>query len=335
LIGALNSAERILVENYLGAKYNIPVANDVYGGDGLGFDFEVAGIGREADGTNAGGSGGGMIVEDVSFLQDDGDYWVFGHDGSSAANTTADIPVGIASRWGREFYVENTDANTTPRALGGMINLAFDFSEAGRGDLPAPGGYSVLYRADNTPGTLFTALANSVTIAGDVVAFNNLDTLALVDGFYTLGTATLPLAVELESFTATTPNRFSPVAARWTTSAEIDVLGFDVYRAVRPEEHLRSANEWLIGETPLNPVLLPGRGTPSRGADYLFMDGQWTMGEERAYFLIDIDLSGRETIHGPAFVRYIDPAQTQGEVETLDDAPESADPLPTPGDTRR
>ena len=48
--GALNTAQRTIIENYLAAKYGLTISNDKYGHQGT-HAYEVAGIGYE-DGTN-------------------------------------------------------------------------------------------------------------------------------------------------------------------------------------------------------------------------------------------------------------------------------------------
>jgi CSLREA domain-containing protein len=146
-----------------------------------------------------------------------------------------------------------------------------------------------------------------------------------------------PLAVELESFDAVAPARFAPVSVTWTTSAEIDNLGFYVYRAQR-EGDARSGS-WALANEPLNAELIPSRGTPSRGADYLWLDHESSASatDARAYFLVDLDLTGRETVHGPAFVRVLDGSATQAFVETLDasESASAAGNLKTAGRTSR
>jgi hypothetical protein len=134
-----------------------------------------------------------------------------------------------------------------------------------------------------------------------------------------------PLAVELESFSAIARTKFAPVKLEWVTSAEIDLAGFNVFRAERAE---RSA-DWTLPSEPINRELIAGEGSPNRGARYNVADERWTHGQERAYFLVDIDLSGRETIHGPVFVEYVDLAQVQGEVQDL-----PADEAETASETR-
>ncbi|OYX26203.1 MAG: hypothetical protein B7Z06_06060 [Flavobacteriales bacterium 32-35-8] len=64
---ALNEAQTIIVNNYLSAKYNMPIAsNDFYTRDNPGaagnFDYNVAGIGQATDGSNHTDSQGSGIV---------------------------------------------------------------------------------------------------------------------------------------------------------------------------------------------------------------------------------------------------------------------------------
>ena len=62
----INTAQRIIIDNYLAAKYNISLAsNDFYNEDNAGngnFDFNVAGIGQASDGTNHTDSQGTGII---------------------------------------------------------------------------------------------------------------------------------------------------------------------------------------------------------------------------------------------------------------------------------
>ncbi len=77
----LNNAQRIIVENYLAAKYGLAIANDFYAHQGL-HPNEVAGIGRE-DASNmhtAAMSAGVLQVENPSGLDVNQEYLLFGHD---------------------------------------------------------------------------------------------------------------------------------------------------------------------------------------------------------------------------------------------------------------
>lgn len=114
-----------------------------------------------------------------------------------------------------------------------------------------------------------------------------------------------PTAVKLTSFTAT---QYSDgVLLKWKTGYEVDNLGFHVYR----EE-----NGQLVRLTP-EPVagsaLLAGSRTAlTAGRHYHWWDTSvkgWGDGEIRRwgdksairYWLKDIDLSGKETMHGPVY----------------------------------
>ena len=188
---ALNNAEHTLVDNYLGAKYNITIANDKYAGDTTAngdYDLNVAGIGKEATGSNTNGNTtGGLIIDNGTFLQDDGDYLIAGQiETANATNVTTDLPTGANNRLSRVWYLDKTDTGTA----GGITNLTFDFSDSGLGGTPT-GKYRLLYRSGTT-GTF--AIVNSTanfttdnaTITGDQVTLNNVDASLLADGYYTL-----------------------------------------------------------------------------------------------------------------------------------------------------
>lgn len=199
---ALNSARRIIVENYLQAKYNdstvddLTIANDIYDGDTTvngDFDLNVAGIGQEADGDNWTAHSAGIIVQDVSFLQDNGDYLLFGHNVPANENTTDDVPTtgdwdGISdSRWDRHWYFDRTDAGVA----GGFVDILFDFSEGGM--LSTPSGptdnYRLLRRA-NPSGQfedITAACTDTTSYYGDQVIFRGVDVTCLGSNF-TLGT---------------------------------------------------------------------------------------------------------------------------------------------------
>ncbi|MEQ8821298.1 MAG: hypothetical protein RLY93_13740, partial [Sumerlaeia bacterium] len=82
------------------------------------------------------------------------------------------------------------------------------------------------------------------------------------------------------------------VSVTWSTIAETDNAGFNVYRA---------ASDGSVGEK-LNSALIPSESVFGGGAEYSFLDAVvlTKSGEERAYYLEDVDLSGKTTLHGPA-----------------------------------
>ncbi|MEK0182803.1 DUF4347 domain-containing protein, partial [Microcoleus anatoxicus] len=190
---ALNNAERTLVDNYLSAKYNITtISNDKYAGDTAAngdYDWNVAGIGKEVNGSNiSGNTTGGLKIDNGTFLQDNGDYLVAGQiETANATNVTTDLPstTGI-NRLSRVWYLDKTDVNTN----GGTANLTFDFSDSGLGGTPT-GKYHLLYRSGATGNFAYVNNATLTTstnfsITGDQVTFNNVDIGLLNDGYYTL-----------------------------------------------------------------------------------------------------------------------------------------------------
>ena len=219
----LNATERILIENYLSAKYNIPLAaNDVYDGDTGGngnFDLDVAGIGRFGGNNHTQAHAAGMIVVNDNFLQDNGDWLLFGHRTLVNSNTTAELPTGGAwsgsndVRWARHWYIDVTDAAGVNCATPGtcFVDIVFDFSEAGmNGGLP-PGGpisnYRLLKRTLDTGS--FSDIATATAIVGDQVLFQGID-VSLLGSNFTLGSldgAQSPTAVTLQAANTNTPRQ--------------------------------------------------------------------------------------------------------------------------------
>ena len=204
---ALNDAERILVENYLSSKYAVALSgNDKYDGDTVGngeFDWDVAGIGQEANGNNSTAASVGMIVANGSFLQDNGDYLMFGHNTAVNGRTAAEVPTTgdwatapAPNRWTRHWYIDVTDINSN----GGTVDITFDYSAADMTDTPVgpASNYRLLGRA-GTSGE-FSDIATATSIVGDQVIFAGVDTTLLGSNF-TLGTLDVtnsPLAVTMQ-----------------------------------------------------------------------------------------------------------------------------------------
>jgi hypothetical protein len=214
----LAAVDRLLVENYLSAKYDTTVATDVYDGDTNGngdFDLDVAGIGQLAGNQHTQAHSVGMIVRDRSFLQDDGDWLLFGHHTMTNTNTTNDLATTWSSppdprRWERHWFIDVTDAAGT---TGGTVDIIFDFGEGSMaGQLPsAPvSNYRLLSRSLDSGD--FTDIATATAVVGDQVQFLNVD-VALLGSNFTLGTldfSNSPTAVTLQQFTAV-PTAVAPI----------------------------------------------------------------------------------------------------------------------------
>ncbi|GAB4277221.1 MAG: hypothetical protein Kow0080_28040 [Candidatus Promineifilaceae bacterium] len=218
---ALNDTERILVENYLSAKYNVALsANDLYNGDDNAngdFDLDVAGIGQYGGNPHTQAHAAGMIVADRNFLRDDGDWLLFGHNVAANSNVTTDLPTsGVwataasPQRWARAFYINVTDntAGTDCTTAGTcFVDIIFDFSEGGMGG-KSPAGSASNYRLLKRTGASgpFSDIATATAIVGDQVQFLGVD-VSLLGSNFTLGTldaGNSPTAVSLQTTSVST-----------------------------------------------------------------------------------------------------------------------------------
>ena len=222
----LNAAQRVLVENYLQAKFNdsvannITISNDFYDGDTTtngDFDLDVAGIGRATSTeTHTEAHSVGMIVQNNTFLQDDGDYLMFGHLTSTNSNVATDLPGGWgadARRWARHWYIDVTDVG----GITGTVNIIFDFSEGGMGGGSNPVGPVSNYHLLGRSGTsgAFSSVTTASSISGDQVIFTGVSVGSLGSNF-TLGSenaVTSPTVVEMQSAAANTPSTFTFLTA--------------------------------------------------------------------------------------------------------------------------
>ncbi|MBA3680306.1 MAG: hypothetical protein H0W73_03825 [Bacteroidetes bacterium] len=220
---ALTSARKIIVDNYLSAKYNIPLtANDKYIGDNAAngnYDREVAGIGNESTGSNPSFSAsisGGLTISANSGLEDS-DYALAGH--AQLANYQVTVDVGGLTgtnnaRWLRIWYIDITN---TLMPLN--TDIEFDMSDGGVGSvvLGPASNYVLIYRNAQTGN--WTEVATANTIVGDRVIFNSY--VLADDGYYTIGTKnylTSPLPINLVSFKAI--KNLDKVDLSWTTFGE-------------------------------------------------------------------------------------------------------------------
>ncbi|RUA30284.1 MAG: hypothetical protein DSY76_02585 [Bacteroidetes bacterium] len=107
----LNSAQKVIIANYLAAKYNLTISNDFYAYQGT-HSYEVAGIGRfDASNTHTAAMSSGILqIENPSSMTTDGEYLIFGHDNGSISSWTAtEAPsVGNIQRIAREWRLDET-----------------------------------------------------------------------------------------------------------------------------------------------------------------------------------------------------------------------------------
>jgi hypothetical protein len=104
----INTTQRIIIQNYLAAKYGLALAsNDYYTLDDAAnsnFDHNVAGIGREsATDLHTDSRGTGIVRINNPVGLDDGEYFFWGHNSGAMTTQTTDVPVGIQSRYTRQW----------------------------------------------------------------------------------------------------------------------------------------------------------------------------------------------------------------------------------------
>ncbi len=189
----LNSAQRLIVENYLSEKYNIgftTAGNDKFGNDAnFNSDYvhNIAGIGKEADGSQTQTSSGGLYLYEWNSTLANGEYVMTAHNNTANNSTTtytgADLPAGTEASWARQWYLEKTATD------GIDVKLIFDFKEAlTDGQYPANvSNYVLLYRSAATGSYSVVTVAGQGTLDADQVYFNVADA-DLQNGYYTIGT---------------------------------------------------------------------------------------------------------------------------------------------------
>lgn len=96
-----------------------------------------------------------------------------------------------------------------------------------------------------------------------------------------------PTLVELSSLSATGMNR--AVLIEWSTDAEIDNAGFNIYRSEKENGKYIRINDYLI----------PAKGSATQGASYEYTDKDVQNRKTYYYKLEDIDFNGTATMHGP------------------------------------
>lgn len=261
----VNDAERIIIHNYLAAKYGLTLgANDVYtmdnGGNG-NYDFEVAGIGQAADGSyDKDAKGSGVVRMWNPNGLSNSEFLMWGHDNTvlnsstTAVGTAVDGTV-IQERLSRIWRVSEVGDV-------GTVSISFDFS--GVGGSPLGSNLRLLIDrdgdgfADNDVTPVVGSVSNGVATFSNV-NFQNGDR-------FTLGNtdASSPLPVELIEFKARPVDDL--VLINWTTASELNNDFFMIQRSV-------DAEDWE------DVIKVNGEGTITTRKSYQVTDTQPYLGE--------------------------------------------------------
>ena len=83
------------------------------------------------------------------------------------------------------------------------------------------------------------------------------------------------------------------VVVEWSTSSEMSVAGFNLYRSQAPDE----TGDLVTAE------LIPAQGNAYQGQKYTYTDKTANPGQVYWYWLEEVDLNGQTTLNGPIEVR--------------------------------
>jgi hypothetical protein len=260
----LNSAQRIIVNNYLAAKYNKTLTNnDLYDEDASGFDYDVAGIGRiDASNLQNDSRGSGIVrILNPNDLGDD-EFLIWGHDnGILSATNTSDIPATIQARSNRVWRVSERNSTNASNVNVGNVDIQFDFS--GLGAITVT-DLRLLIDTDND-GVFAdeTPIGSASLVSGNIYQFAAVPGATLANNrrftFATINRTQTPLPIELLSFTAKEVGQ--NVKVNWETATEINNDYFSLERSSDGQNFLQIAT-------------VDGAGNSSANLQYQYMDHQ-------------------------------------------------------------
>ena len=270
---SLNTAQTIIVHNYLSAKYNIPLtSNDIYDEDDDGdYDFEVAGIGQSSDGSNhLEAQGSGIVrIKNADDLNNN-EFLLWGHNNNPLNSTgVTDLPTGIESRLARDRRASEV----------GNISISFDLSDVPDNILV----YDLRLLIDSdgiyNSGTTITGPPNF--IGSDIYEWDNVNIQN--NDHFTIGSVnalTTPLPTELNEFKITNIENQS-VKIEWETATETNNDFFNVERS-------SDGNNWE------NIKNIKGAGNSNKTINYYFVDDNPYIGKSY-YRLKQTDFNGQIT----------------------------------------
>jgi hypothetical protein len=281
----LNAAQRIIVDNYLAAKYGRTLSSsDLFvqdlpaNGD---YDHDVAGIGRVSSSsqhTNSRGSGIVQISNPTGLGNDE--FFIWGHDnGALGTFGVTDHPPTVQGRWQRVWRPSEVSSTGAAVDVGG-INITFDLTGLG----PVTAGHLRLLVDTDNDGFFIdeTPIGGAAAVGGNQYRFSNVTAIANSLRF-TLATTDemmTPLPVELTSFTAVAKGD-GEVQLDWSTASEHDNDRFDV-------ERLSDGEKWLTVLT------VDAIGNSATTTDYTALDTDVPSGVQY-YRLRQTDLDGTST----------------------------------------
>lgn len=207
-------------------------------------------------------------------------------------NNPGNFQVGTTYFLIASFQKLNDEGDPTPNytRVSLWVNPAYDDGTgASPAQRPAPLVQDFLGASSNTEINYVGFAMDDIRSASSYVSFDNFRIATTWWELFPPGGED-PLFVDLEDFSAVNSGPGTPAVINWTTSAEVDNVGFNIYRDADG------------GRVKLNRSLIPAKGSEFEGATYSFVDLYVNPNADfnALYFLEDIDVYGKSTIHGPA-----------------------------------
>lgn len=247
---AVNTTERLLINNYLSSKYDIPLSNnDLYTMDTNGngdYDFDVVGIGQSGVGDDHTDvqSAGLVQVSSPSDLST-GEFLLFGHDGGASTFSSEEIPTGPLRRLERVWRVDETGEVGDLTVNVDLSNYSFS--------LDAEDVY-ILFDSDEDFSDA-TAIAAS-SVINQVYQFNTVSNFNSAT-YFTIAVNAIPTPVELTTFSARAVRNH--VDLEWETASELNNDYFAVERS-------RNGDTWEVI------AKVDGKGTTNEYSTYRWTD---------------------------------------------------------------
>lgn len=247
----LNDTRRILVENYLAARYGLTVANDYYAHE-ASYGEDVSGFGQngtDSDDFHLDGQSAGILSVSNASSVDDGDFLLFGHDGGDGtAWTTTGQPDGSFQRITRAWQFDETTAGDGV----GTVTVGFETTS-----LPTlPSGFGTYYLLTDTDGD-FTSGSEQfeLTINGSTASIDN---FSIADGDYITIAVRNDVLITFVNPTVTVSESTSPLTVSVTLS-QVAGTNVDVDYEVTGGDATGAGTDYTLANGTLN--FLTG-GTP-------------------------------------------------------------------------
>lgn len=177
---SLNALEKVIVENYLGAKYGITIPSDFYAFEST-HNVGVIGIGDDGTNTHTDSQGNTEVrINTPSDLQA-GEYMFVGHDNVqlTSFNLNTNVPSTLtgSSRFVRQWRVDKTGDP-------GTVTVVFDL-DASNNFSADPANYRLLIDSDSDmSGTISQIVSGTYNAGDETVTFTGVN---FTDGdFFTL-----------------------------------------------------------------------------------------------------------------------------------------------------